>query len=184
MKKILIVISLALLHVSSASAVTLYDALNQTYQNNIQLNAERENIKASEEDINISKADYKPTLTLSGSKSVENTNKLTNQSGGDASSSDADPLTTSIKLEQTIFDYGRDLSLEKSLIGLDLAKAKLIKKEQDILYDAIEVFTNLILAREKLTINRKNLNRLKRQLENDKIRLDRGQITITDLAIP
>ena len=182
MKKILIVISLALLHVSSASAVTLYDALNQTYQNNIQLNAERENIKASEEDINISKADYKPTLTLSGSKSVENTNKLTNQSGGDASSSDADPLTTSIKLEQTIFDYGRDLSLEKSLIGLDLAKAKLIKKEQDILYDAIEVFTNLILAREKLTINRKNLNLLNRQLENDKIRLDRGQITITDLA--
>ena len=182
MKKILIVISLTLLHVSSASAVTLYDALNQTYQNNIQLNAERENIKASEEDISISKADYKPTLTLSGSKSVENTNKLTNQSGGDASSSDADPLTTSIKLEQTIFDYGRDLSLEKSLIGLDLAKAKLIKKEQDILYDAIEVFTNLILAREKLTINRKNLNLLNRQLENDKIRLDRGQITITDLA--
>ena len=160
----------------------MYDALNQTYQNNIQLNAERENIKASEEDINISKADYKPTLTLSGSKSIENTNKPTNQSGGDASSSDADPLTTSIKLEQTIFDYGRDLSLEKSLIGLDLAKAKLIKKEQDILYDAIEVFTNLILAREKLTINRKNLNLLNRQLENDKIRLDRGQITITDLA--
>ena len=182
MKKILIVISLALLYVSSASAVTLYDALNQTYQNNIQLNAERENIKASEEDINISKADYKPTLTLSGSKSVENTNKLTNQSGGDASSSDADPLTTSIKLEQTILDYGRDLSLEKSLIGLDLAKARLIKKEQDILYDAIEVFTNLILAREKLTINRKNLNLLNKQLENDKIRLDRGQITITDLA--
>jgi outer membrane protein len=117
----------------------LYDALNQTYQNNIQLNAERENIKASEEDINISKADYKPTLTLSGSKSIENTNKLTNQSGGDASSSDADPLTTSIKLEQTILDYGRDLSFEKNLVGLDLAKAKLIKKEQDVLYSAIEV---------------------------------------------
>ena len=182
MKKILILICLTLFYFNSVSAVTLYDALNQTYQNNIQLNAERENIKASEEDINISKADYKPTLTLSGSKSIENTNKLTNQSGGDASSSDADPLTTSIKLEQTILDFGRDLSLEKSLIGLDLAKAKLIKKEQDILHSAIEVFTNLILAREKLTINRKNLNLLNRQLENDKIRLDRGQITITDLA--
>ena len=182
MKKTLILICLTLFNFSSASAVTLYDALNQTYQNNIQLNAERENIKASEEDINISKADYKPTLTLSGSKSIENTNKLTNQSGGDASSNDADPFTTSIKLEQTILDYGRDLSLEKNLIGLDLAKAKLIKKEQDILYSAIEVFTNLILAREKLTINRKNLNLLNRQLDNDKIRLDRGQITITDLA--
>ena len=59
MRKILILISLTLFYFSNALAVTLYDALNQTYQNNIQLNAERENIKASEEDINISKADYK-----------------------------------------------------------------------------------------------------------------------------
>ena len=182
MKKIVILICLTLFSFNNASAVTLYDALNQTYQNNIQLNAERENLKASEEDINISKADYKPTLTLSGSKSLENTNKLTNQSGGDVSTSDADPLTTSIKLEQTILDYGRDLTLEKSITGLDLGKAKLLKKEQDILHSAIEVFTNLILAREKLIINKKNLNLLNRQLENDKIRLDRGQITITDLA--
>ena len=182
MKKFFILFSLILFNFSSALAVTLYDALNQTYKNNIQLNAERENIKASEEDINISKADYKPSLTLSGSKSLEETNKLTNQSGGDASVNDVDPFTTSIKLEQTILDYGRDLTYEKNLIGLDLAKAKLIKKEQDILHSAIEAYTNLILAREKLNINKKNLNLLKRQVETDKIRLDRGQITITDLS--
>ena len=76
MKKLLILVSLTVFSFSNAIAVTLYDALNQTYQNNIQLNAERENIKASEEDINISKADYKPTITLSGSKSLENTNNL------------------------------------------------------------------------------------------------------------
>ena len=74
MKKILIIVSLTLFNFNNAVAVTLYDALNQTYQNNIQLNAERENIKASEEDVNISKADYKPSLTLSGSKSKEGTN--------------------------------------------------------------------------------------------------------------
>ena len=182
MKKLLLVVSLTTFSFSNAIAVTLYDALNQTYQNNIQLNAERENIKASEEDINISKADYKPTLTLSGSKSLENTNKLTNQSGGDATISDIDPFTTSIKLEQTILDYGRGLKLEKNITALDLAKAKLIKKEQDVLHSAIDAYSNLILAREKQNINRKNLNLLKRQVENDKIRLDRGQITITDLA--
>ena len=182
MKKILILISLTLFNFSNVSAVTLYDALNQTYQNNIQLNAERENIKASEEDINISKADYKPTITLSGSKSLENTNKLTNQSGGDATINDADPFTTSIKLEQTILDYGRDLTLEKNITALDLAKAKLIKKEQDVLHSAVDAYTNLILAREKQNINRKNLNLLRRQVENDKIRRDRGQITNTDLA--
>ena len=182
MKKLLILISLIVFSFGNAFAVTLYDALNQTYQNNIQLNAERENIKTSEEDINISKADYKPTITLSGSKSLENTNKLTNQSGGDATINDADPFTTSIKLEQTILDYGRDLTLEKNISALDLAKAKLIKKEQDVLHSAVDAYTNLILAREKQNINRKNLNLLRRQVENDKIRRDRGQITNTDLS--
>ena len=182
MKKLLILISLTIFISSNAIAVTLYDALNQTYQNNIQLNAERQNIKASEEDINISKANFKPTITLSGSQSIENTNKLTNQSGGDASTSDANPLTASIKLEQKILDYGRILELEKNITALDLAKAKLIKKEQEVLHSAIDAYSNLILAREKLNINRKNLNLLRRQVENDKIRLDRGRITITDLA--
>ena len=182
MKKILILTCLSLFNFNNVLAVTLYEALNQTYQNNIQLNAERENLKASEEDVNISKGDYKPSLTLSGSKSKEDTNKLTNQSGGNGTINDVDPFTTSIKLEQTILDFGRGLTLEKSISGLDLAKAKLIKKEQDILHSAIDAYTNLILVREKLGINKKNLNLLNRQVDNDKIRLDRGQITIADLA--
>ena len=102
MKKILTTLLFVLFLSSNAFAVTLYEALNDTYKNNTQLNAERENIKASEEDINISQADYMPSLTLSGSKSFEDTNKLTNQSGGDASISDSNPLTSSIKLEQTL----------------------------------------------------------------------------------
>jgi len=182
MNKILILVSLTLFNFSNALAVSLYDALNQTYQNNIQLNAERENLKASEEDVNISKSAYKPSLTLSGSKSKEDTNKLTNQSGGNATINDVDPFTTSIKLEQTILDFSRGLELKKSITGLDLAKAKLVKKEQEVLHSAIDAYSNLILAREKLNINEKNLNLLNRQVENDKIRLDRGQITITDLA--
>ena len=182
MKKIFVIVIASTFYFSYAFAINLLDALNQTYQNNIQLNAERENIKVSEEDVNIAKADYKPSLTLTGSKSIEDTKKLTNQSGGDASVDDVDPFTTSIKIEQTLLDYGRDLTLQKNITALDLAKAKLIKKEQDILHQAIHAFTNLILARETLDINSKNLNLLIRQVENDKIRRDRGQITNTDLA--
>ena len=182
MKKIFITLLLIICFSSNALAVTLYQALNDTFKNNTQLNAERENIKASEEDINISQADYMPSLTLTGTKSFEDTNKLTNQSGGDAVISDVNPLTSSIKLEQTLLDYGRDISHEKNIVGLEIAKAKLTKKEQDVIYSAVEAFTGLILAREKLEINRRNLNLLIRQVETDKVRLDRGQITITDLS--
>jgi len=182
MKKLLLLTCLTLFKFSNVSAVTLYDALNQAYQNNIQLNAERESLKASEQDVNISKGNYLPSITLSGSQSQEDTSKLTNRDGANATITDVDPFTTSIKLEQTILDFGRGLELKKSKAGLDLAKAKLIKKEQDVLHSAIDAYSNLILTREKHDINEKNLNLLNRQVENDKIRLDRGQITITDLA--
>ena len=182
MKKIFIIIIASIFYFSNALAVTLLDALNQTYKNNIQLNAERENIKVSEEDVNIAKADFRPSLTLSGSKSIENTKKNTDRNGDGAAITDVDPLTGSIKLEQTLIDFERDLLLKKNITALDLAKAQLVKKEQDVLYKAIDAFTNLILARETLDINSKNLNLLIRQVENDRIRRDRGQITNTDLA--
>ena len=182
MKKIILSFLLSTLFFNNGNALSLYQALNETYKNNTQLNAERENINAAEEDINISKADYMPSLSLSGSKSFENTNELTTQSGTDTSIDDVNPLSSSIKLEQKLFDQGRDFTHQKNIVGLELAKARLVKKEQDILYSAIDAFTGLILAREKLNINRRNLNLLIRQVETDKVRLDRGQITITDLS--
>ena len=182
MGKVFLIIIVVMLGTSNVFALTLKEALIQTYKNNTELNAERENIKVSQEDLTISKADYLPSASITGSKSKESTNKLTNQSGGDASITDVDPLTTSIKIEQTLIDFGRDAEYKKKKIGINLAEAKLLKKEQDILYKAIEAYSGLILANEKLTINQRNLNLLERQVETDKVRLESGQITVSDLA--
>ena len=182
MKKIILILISLVFFIPKVFAVTLSEALIQAYKNNPELNAERENIKVSEEDLNISKGDYLPTLTLSGSKSQEKTHQLTNQTGGDASVTDVDPQTTSITIEQTLIDFGRDAQHEKNKIGINLAKAKLLKKEQDILYKAIEAYTGLILANEKFEINQENVNLLERQVETDSIRLERGQVTLSDVA--
>ncbi len=182
MKKIILILISLVFFIPKVFAVTLSEALTQAYKNNPELNAERENIKVSEEDLNISKGDYLPTLTLSGSKSQEKTHQLTNQTGGDASVTDVDPQTTSITIEQTLIDFGRDAENEKNKIGINLAKAKLLKKEQDILYKAIEAYTGLILANEKFEINQENVNLLERQVETDSIRLERGQVTLSDVA--
>ena len=76
------------------------------------------------------------------------------------------------ELLQTILDFGRGLELKKSITGLDLAKAKLLKKEQDILYKTTEAYTGLVLANEKLKINLNNVELLSRQVETDRIRVD------------
>ena len=72
--------------------------------------------------------------------------------------------------------------MAKSKIGIELAKAKLLKKEQDILYKSIQAYTGLISANEKLKINKDNVNLLDRQVETDRIRLERGNISLSDVA--
>ena len=183
MKQIFIIFFISFLFNTNLLAVTLPEALLEAYKNNPVLNAERENINISQENLNISKSEFLPTITITGTKSREDTTKLTNQSGGDATITDVDPLTKSILIEQTLYDgKGRSADLEKSEIGIDLAKAKIFKVEQEILYKAVEAYTGLIFTNKKLKINQSNISLLDRQVDTDQARLERGQITISDLA--
>ena len=168
--------------ISPLLAETFDSALKRAYETNPELNAERESINISEQELKVSKSSYLPTITLEGSKSQEDTEKLTNQDGSNASITDVDPEVRSITVTQTLIDFGRGAELAKSKIGIDLAKAKLLKKEQEILYRAADAYTGLISAKEKLAINNSNVNLLERQVETDRIRLERGRITLSDVA--
>ncbi len=167
---------------SPVSAETFNSALKRAYDNNPELNAERESINISEQEYKVSISSYLPSITLEGSKSDEDTEKLTNRDGTNATITDVDPKVKSITVTQTLIDFGRGAELSKSKIGIDLAKAKLQKKEQDILYKAAEAYTGLISSKEKLVINSSNVNLLERQVETDRIRLERGNISLSDVA--
>ena len=183
MIKKFLIIFLAILYSSNSLAVSLEDAILQAYKNNPELNAERENLKASKEDVNISRSEFLPTITLSGSKSEEKTEKLTDRSGANSAITDVNPKTRSIIVEQKLFQgFGGVADLQKNKIGLNLAEVILIQKEQDILLKAVEAYTGLKLASEKVEINKRNVNLLERQVETDQIRLENGTITVADLA--
>jgi len=182
MKKIILILFSVLFLNQQVLAVTLFEALKETYKSNTDLNAERENIGVSEEDLKISKSSYLPKVTISGSKTQVDTSKLTNRVGVEQSVNDTDPFTQSIKIEQTLIDLSRNADVQKNEIGINLAVIKLLKKEQEVLLKAIEAYSGLILANEKLEINQSNLNLLERQVETNKARLERGQITLSDLA--
>ena len=182
MKKIILILFIFSLSITKSFGIGLNEALIQAYNNNKELNAERENIKVSKEELKISRSEYLPSATITGSKSQENTNEITDRDGKDTIIEDVNPLTKSIKLEQTLIDFGRGAEYDKSKIGIILAEAKLLKKEQEILYKAAEAFTDLILANENLNNNLNNFKLLERQVETDQVRLERGQITISDLS--
>ena len=126
MKLFLIFILVTIFFTNSVFGETFIIALKKAYVNNPELNAERESINISEQELKISKGAYLPTITLSGSKSEEETDKLTNRDGSDASITNVDPSTQSITITQTLIDFGRGAELSKSKIGIDLAKACLL----------------------------------------------------------
>ena len=160
MKKIILILLSVLFLNQHVLAVTLFEALTEAYKNNTDLNAERENINISEEDLKISKSNYSPSVTISGSKSQEDTDKLTNRVGTEVSVSDVNPSTQTIKIEQTLLNFGRNADVQKNQIGIKLAVVKLLKKEQEVLLKAIEAYSGLILANKKLKINQSNFNLL------------------------
>ena len=182
MKLFLLILLSNLFFLSGVNAETFSKALKRAYDNNPELNAERESLNISEQELKISKASYLPTVTLSGSKSQEDTDKLTNRDGTNATITDVEPSNQTISITQTLIDFGRGAELEKNKIGIDLAKAKLLKKEQDILYKSVQAYTGLIASNEKLAINISNVNLLERQVETDRIRLERGNISLSDVA--
>ena len=167
---------------SSVFAETFNAALKRAYDTNPELNAEREILNISEQEYNISKGSYLPTVTLSGSKSEESTDKLTDRTGADTTITEVDPTVKTITITQTLVDFGRGAELSKSKIGVNLAKIKLFKKEQEIIYKSIQAYTGLISANEKLKINRSNVDLLDRQVETDRIRIERGNISLSDVA--
>ena len=115
MKKTVLIIICLVIFPFNVYAVTLKSALKLTFENNLELQAERKNLEVQKEVLNISKSDFLPTMTLTGKKNFEETNKLTNQSGGDASVTDVNTLSSSIKIQQTLLDgQGRSAEYEKS----------------------------------------------------------------------
>jgi len=164
------------LNIKESKANTLLDSLNLAYLNNPKLNAERANMRASREEKRESVSEFLPSVTISGYVGEqENTNP-----GDDTNFR---PSEQSMTIEQKIFQGGSGVAnFMKKKHGQDLGKFKLKKVGQEILLEAAEVHTNFLLNKKKVNINLINIDLLERQVETDQNRLEKGQISLTDLA--
>ena len=89
----------------------------------------------------------------------------------------------SVIIEQQIFQgFSGVANFNKKKHGLNLAKFKLKKVEQEILLEAAKAHTMLLLNRKKIDINLLNIDLLERQVETDQNRLEKGEISLADSA--
>ena len=160
---------------TESKASTLLDSLKSAYINNPRLNAERANMRASKEDTRGSISEFLPSVTISGYVSdLENT---------EGNESNFKPSEHSVKVEQKIFQGGGGVaSFMKKKYSQTSGEFKLKKTEQEILLEAVKAHVDLILNKKKLNFNLMNVELLERQVETDQNRLEKGEISLTDLA--
>ena len=165
----------------SASEFLTY--LESAYKNNPILNASRENYKAIKENINISRSEFLPNVSILGSQSNQKDSNKTNQAGVALSDSSSDTETQSVSVDQKIFQgfHGYNL-IKRSKLESEQAALKLKNTEQQILLQSATAYYDLVYKIKNTQFNLINVDLLERQVESDSSRLQKGEVTLTDLA--
>ena len=157
--------------------------IKKALTNNLTLNAERKNFESAKQNKNISRSEFLPSITLSGDQTSTTSTNRTNQSGSSLSDSNSDLESTKILVEQKIFSGFKGLNtFKKTELETQKANLSLRKVEQQTILNTTSAYFDLIFKFKNEQFNLSNVNLFERQVDSDNARLQKGEITLTDLA--
>ena len=183
MKKIFFIIIFSLLCTSLNAEIEFKFYAKKALDNNLQLKAERKNLDSAKQDRNISRSEFLPSLTITGEQVSSTSSNRTNQSGSNLTDTNLDSESKSIELEQKIFSGFKGINtFKKTELETDKAILKLKQTEQQTILDTASVYFDLIYKSKNEKFNSSNVSLFERQVETDSARLQKGEITLTDLA--
>ena len=165
----------------SANSLIFY--FDTAYKNNPKLNAERKSFQATKENVNISRSDFLPSISISGSVDGNQSTNRTGSSGQSLPDQGSDTESKSISIDQKIFQgFEGYNSLKKSQLEVEKASHQLINAEQITIYETADAYFDYIYRTKNKSINLMNVYLFERQVESDSARVQKGEITLTDLA--
>ncbi len=161
----------------------IYFYINKALNNNLQLNAERKNLESAKQNKNISRSEFLPSLTVTGDQTSTTSTNRKNSSGDALKDINLDSESKSISLEQKIFSGFKGLNtFKKSELETKKANLKLNQVKQKTILDTVSSYFDLIYKTKNEKFNILNVSLFERQVESDNARLQKGEITLTDLA--
>ncbi len=172
----------ALTAVSSASNEETSDsqlksALEYVYQNHPQIKAKREALKAVDESVAQAISGFRPDIAAHLSRGRER-NADANQTWNYDDSRSKDLTVT-----QPIFSGGGTIaSFMTAKERVKAARADLSATEQQVLFNAVLAYTDVVEKQSVLELNQKNVDVLKKQLDATNARFKVGELTVTDVS--
>ena len=157
--------------------------IKKALDNNLKLNAERKNFESAKQSKNISRSEFLPSITLSGDQSSSTFTNSTNQNGTKLADSNLDTESKTLSINQKIFSGLKGINtFKKSELETERSKLELKQVEQLTILNAASAYYDLIFKFKNEQFNVSNVNLFERQVESDNARLQKGEITLTDLA--
>jgi outer membrane protein len=175
--------------VSPAAAQTLDESLAAAYANNPQLQAERANLRATDEGVPQALAGWRPQVTLSGTagynqgnitepstgflgQSIETTTPQNHQVG-----------TVDAEVTENIYSGGQTKAeTAQATDKVKAERANLVNIEQQVFINAVTAYVTVIENQQLLALAINNAQVLKEQLKATQDRFSVGEITRTDVA--
>ncbi|MCD2176022.1 TolC family outer membrane protein [Rhizobium sp. C4] len=164
----------------SAQAETIQGAMAKAYANNPDVNAARASLRATDENVTIAKAAYRPQIGITAAHTNAGAYGINNVAGADRYSQQD---TISLTVTQQIFDGFQGLNrINAAESGVYATREQVRGTEMQILYAAVQAYANIALYKDFVSIRKQNLGFLNEQVKAANARLQVGEGTKTDVS--
>jgi outer membrane protein len=183
------VLLLAYMGPMPALADTIEAALVRAYQNNPQLNAQRAQVRFTDENVPQALSGYRPKVAITGSAGYQYTDTLSTQ-GGDANRLVHTPIhganpprSVGATVSQTLFNgqqtANKTRAAESQVSG---AREALRVLDQTVLLSAATIYMDFLRDSAIVEVQQSNVRVLEQTLKQTKDRFNVGEVTRTDVA--
>ncbi len=179
----------ALVSVISGSATgvraeTLNDALRSAYRHNPQLDAERANLRATDETVPQALSNYRPAIGASADVSVQRTEVTPDPPPGSSTGDGKSyPRGVSINFNQPIFrGFRTQNAVSAAEATVRAGRETLRDTEQTVLLSTVTAYMNVVRDTAIVRLRENNVRVLSRDLKATQDRFSVGEVTRTDVA--
>src|ERR1700720_3249246 len=170
-------------------ADTIEAALVRAYQNNPQLNAQRAQVRSTDENVPQALSGYRPRVAITGSAGYQYTDTNTTSGGSPTQIVRTEihganaPRSVGATLTQTLFNAqqtaNRPRAAESQVSG---AREALRVLEQSVLLSAATIYMDYLRDSAIVEVQRSNTRVLEQTLKQTRDRFNVGEVTRTDVA--
>src|SRR5437588_6616357 len=175
------VMAAAVLAATPASGQTLTEAFAYTYNNNPQILAQRALLRSTDEQVPQALANWRPTVTLTGTAGFERAGVAAR--GTSTQFSSFEPRATDLRITQPLYRGGRTEAQTRQAINtVQATRAQTLGVETQVFQAVAQSYLDVVRDQTLVEVNRNNEQVLRRQLEATQDRFRVGEVTRTDVA--